>query len=268
MSNKLAVLLPYHNNLSGLTLTLESLLQESEIFTLFIFDDGSDDNDKVKEIIEKFSKKIEIIYNRSEQNLGITKTLNNALNQIKSLKEYYLIAKLHAGDLCLDNRLKTQKQFLDQERDVYLVGSWVRFVNMQRKILFIFKPPSNNKSIKKAMHLYNPFIHPSVMFRIEVVNQIGYYPENYPALEDHAYFFKIIKKFKVHIISKILLEYEINPQSISLSQRRTQTLSRIKLLLHEYSFGVNQSLGLIRAIITSLIPIKILTWFKSNLFYN
>lgn len=268
MNKELAVLLPYYNNLPGLRLTLESLIGESKLFTLFFFDDGSDNEEKVKEVIDDFSDKFKIVYKRSANNQGITKTLNTAIKYILELNRFCYLAKLHAGDLCLNNRLKKQKLFLENHKDIYLVGSWVKFVNMNRELLFIFKPPTQHQKIKRAMHMYNPFMHPTIMFKIEIIHTIGYYPENYPALEDHAFFFKIIKNFKTAIIDEVLLEYEINPNAITNVMRTQQTKSRMSLLWNEYKFGLIPTLGLIRALLTFLLPLSFLTFMKRQFFYR
>ena len=120
MNKELAVLLPYYNNLHGLRLTLESLIGETELFTLFLFDDGSDNEEKVKEVINDFSDKFKIVYRRSAINQGITKTLNTAIKYILELNRFCYLAKLHAGDLCLNNRLKNQKLFLENHKDIFL----------------------------------------------------------------------------------------------------------------------------------------------------
>lgn len=268
MNNLLAILLPHYNNSSGLQLTLQSLLKETEKFTVFIFDDGSDNFIAVKDIVAGYKNKFEIILNQNKKNLGITATLNLGLQHIINLNKFDLVARLDAGDICVNNRFAHQVEMFSKDSDLALIGTWVKFVDLNREKIFEFKPPSSDSKLKKVMHLYNPFVHPSVMFKTDVVNTIGYYPENYTALEDHAYFFKIVKKFKVSIVEKVLLEYEINPLGISSLKRKEQTISRIKLLLNEFEFGIYPVIGLIRAGITFIIPQKVLIFIKKNLFYK
>src|SRR5690606_12574589 len=268
MENQIAVLLPHYNNPRGLKLTLQSLLQETENFTVFIFDDGSDGIDEIDEIIKAFNHQLCIVFVKNAVNVGVVKTLNKGLKYILCLKEFSFIARLDAGDICLNNRLSLQKNFLIENEDVGLIASWVRFVDVNRKELFVFKPPAEYHELKKAIYLYNPFIHPSVMFRVEVVNKIGFYPENYPVLEDHAYFFKVIKVIKVAVLKHFLLEYELNNEGASMSKRKTQTKSRIKLLLKEYKFRVYPTIGVFRAVITHIIPVKVLVLLKKYVFYN
>ncbi|WP_298236878.1 glycosyltransferase [uncultured Algibacter sp.] len=266
MNRQIAVLLPHYNNQVGLQLTLNSLLSESEEFTVFVFDDGSDEVDKTDEIIKNFRDQLDIRFIKNAENIGIAKTLNKGLKFIIELNQYEFIARIDAGDVNLNDRFKHQKQAFLNDNDLGLVASWVRFVDMERKKLFEFKPPSSHNDLKEVIHLYNPFVHPSVMYRCELVSKLGYYPENYPALEDHAFFFKIKKTYTTKVLENILLEYEVNPESISTKNRHKQTKSRIKLFLNEYKFGFYTTLGLFRAILTHILPQKLLILMKRFLY--
>jgi len=266
MSKQIAILLPHFNNCEGLNLTLNSLLLESEYFTVFVLDDGSIDKFKVDEVVESFKDKLDIIFRKNTYNLGITKTLNTGLELIIKTNNYKYIARLDAGDRCLKNRFKYQKQFLDANPEFGLVSSWVRFVDVNRNKVYDFKPPLDHINLSKIIHIYNPFIHPAVMMRIETIKQFGYYPNEFPALEDHAYFFNFTKYSLTQVIDKFLLEYEINPKGISAKKRNIQTRSRIKLLFHEFKFGLYPIIGIFRAFITYILPQRLLTLFKRKLY--
>lgn len=266
MDKKIAVLLPHYNNHNGLKLTLDSLLNESQLLTLFLIDDGSDEVDSVESVVSDYNNKLDIRFIKNENNLGIVKTLNKGLKIILDLNKFDLIARIDAGDISLSNRFSKQKQMFLKDNDLGLVASWVRFVDVNRKRLFDFKPPTDHSKLKKVIHLYNPFVHPSVMCRTEVINKLGLYTEKYPCLEDHAYFIKIIRKYKTKVLDEILLEYEINPKGLSITNRKAQTKSRIKLLLAEYKFGFYPTIGLIRAVFTHIASQRLLILIKQYLY--
>ncbi|WP_242205637.1 glycosyltransferase [Aestuariivivens insulae] len=268
MNGQIAVLLPHYNNYSGLQLTLESLLNETEGFTLFIIDDGSDALDSVKQIVKNFNNCLDVLLLVNGVNLGIVKTLNKGLEHIIGLNRYDFIARIDAGDICLSNRFKQQKEVLTNSKDVGLVGSWVRFVDIERHKQFDFKPPAYHKRLKQVIHLYNPFVHSAVMYRVEVVKEVGVYSEDYPALEDHAYFFNILKNYKATNITKILMECEMTSKGVSTKNRKAQTKSRIKLLLNEYNFTIIATIGVLRALITFIMPQSFLILLKKKVFYK
>ena len=138
----------------------------------------------------------------------------------------------------------------------------------RRKNLFVFKAPKDHSKLKKVIHWYNPFVHPSIMLRADVINEIGYYPEEYETLQDHAFFFKVIKSFKTMVIQEVLVEYEVSPSAISSTKRRSQAGNRIKLFIREFKFGFYPITGLIRAVMTYLTPQKVLIKLKKHIFYR
>lgn len=263
--NKTVILLPHYNNVEGLIKTLESLKNESD-FDLLVIDDGSKDRRSVKEAVEKYMSRYPITTIFQEENAGITDTLNNGLRYILSSENGYdYIARLDAGDVCVNNRIAKQAAFLDRHEDIHLLGSWVDYVDVAGKRLFTLKYPVAHSSIKKNIFAYNTFNHPAVMFRTASVAKVGLYPDAYPALEDHAYFFKFVKRFKTANIPEVLLQYEINPNGISLSNRKKQVSSRLKLLRDNFEFGFYPIYGLLRNLLTFVLPTSFLIRAKSVL---
>lgn len=264
-NNRVVILLPHYNNTAGLEKTLESLKNETG-FDLLVVDDGSRDTAAVKDLLERYSACFPIIPVFQRQNAGITDTLNNGLKYVLSQgNRYQYIARLDAGDVCVNNRLQKQTAFLDDHPDIYLLGSWVDYVDTSGNKIFTLKYPLTDRSIQKNIYVYNTFNHPAVMFRVASVEKIGFYPHEYPALEDHAYFFRFVKNFKTANLPEVLLEYEINPEGISLSNRRTQVSSRLRLLVHNYEFGLYPTYGLLRSLITYILPTSFLIRVKSIL---
>lgn len=268
MEHQLAVLLPHYNNIDGLIVTLKSLIFEKEDFTLIILDDGSTNQDKLDLVINSFKSSLYIILIKQPHCLGITKTLNNGLEYVLNKPRFKYIARLDAGDKCINNRLAKQLKALQSDLDLGLVASYVSFVDINGNFLFNFKPPTTSQKLKQEIYKYNPFIHPSVMYKTEVVRTIGMYPENYPALEDHAYFFKIVNHFKTIILPELLLEYEVNPKSISILKRKQQTKSRLKLLYDNYNYTFTATIGMVRAFMTNIFPQKTLLYLKKKIFYR
>ncbi len=267
-NTELAVLLPHYNNLEGLELTLFSLVNETVNFTLFLIDDGSTNFETVELLVNKFKTNFNIQLERNPQNLGIVATLNKGLQLILAANTYTHIARIDAGDACVNNRFKKQLEAFKKDASIALVGSWVRFVNMQREPLFTLKPPTSYKKLKNYILVYNTFVHSAVIYTVDIVKKIGFYSSKYPALEDHDYFIKILKKYKATVVQEVLVEYEINPNSISILNRKQQTKSRIKLFLHNYTLGFYSSYGLVRSVITHILPKGVMLFFKKNVFYK
>lgn len=231
--SKVVVLIPHYNNLQGLQKSLQSIYHSSGLDVLVI-DDGSNkdnlpDTNKIREIANN-NITVKFIY--LSKNRGIANALNVGLKEIVTLNQYEFIARLDCGDTCVKNRFKIQEDFLTKNNDHSLVGSWVQWMcNKTDKVLFTFKPPVSHKKIKNRMSIRCNLIHPSVMYKLSVVKEIGHYPVNYRAAEDYAYFFKIAKHSKVANIPKFLTTTEHNTNGITNKDKKSQNKSKLKVVL-------------------------------------
>ena len=106
------------------------------------------------------------------------------------------------------------------------------------------------------------FVHPTVIFRSKIIDKIGAYPTNYKAAEDYAYFFNIIKVYNAANYPESLLDYIVDPKSISSQKRKLQVKSRIRVILHNFYFGFYPIYGLIRNIALYFVPFKYIGFNK------
>lgn len=260
---EVVVLIPHYNNPNGLIKSIESI-NESEPVDLLIVDDGSTDyfiNETA--IMSKNSNNLKIYFLYLEKNMGIEYALNAGLEQLSKLK-YTFISRLDCGDLCVPNRFLIQKQYLKEHQDIGIVGSFVKFIDSSNKHIFDLKLPISHKEISKRMYLNCMFIHPTVMFRAEVLGKVGKYPTNYEAAEDYAYFFEILKHYKGANINQFLVECELNPNGISIKKRKRQIISRIRLIIKNFKLGVYPIYGLVRNLIIYLLPYNAIVLLKSK----
>ena len=255
MSNLLAVFIPVFNNREGLLSSLNSLQGQIPFEHIFVVDDGSD-------VPVTLPDTYCINLLRLPKNEGIVAARNAGLKMILNAN-YQFIALLDAGDICLPTRLEKQLNFLLSNKDVAIVGSAVSFTDMQGKHLFFFKPPLLDNDIKRAMFFNCQFCNPSVMMRMNALNDVGGYNPDFQYAEDYEIFRRILSKYKGANLSDVLLNYEINPEGISLSKRKQllDARMRVQLRYFEYqSFGA--WLGVAQTLILSLIPNQLLIMIK------
>ncbi|AKD04455.1 glycosyltransferase [Pontibacter korlensis] len=253
MFSDIVVLIPHYNNPSGLEASLDSI-QFSHPIDVLVVDDGSNlkpDEQKLRQLFEG-KLRLQFIYNKV--NLGIENTLNNGLRHVQEHMHNKYIARLDCGDTCAPSRFTKQKHYLDTHPDIYLIGSWVEFVDDRGRKEYTYKAPAEHNDIVHNMYLKCSFIHPSVMFRTAALKEIGLYPTTYKAAEDYAFFFRFIRKYKTHIIPEVLTYCEINRRGISLTKRNIQLKSKIKILLHNKIASPYFVLGLARNIVLSVLP--------------
>jgi glycosyltransferase involved in cell wall biosynthesis len=222
---RIAVLIPHWRNPEGLKRSLASI-SPSDPADVVVVDDGSPDPPDPELVQSWFAGdgRLELVLR--PQNAGIEAALNAGLDHIRA-QGYDLVARLDCGDRHLGDRLRRQAEFLDRHPEVVLVGGAARYVDLDGHELFVMRPPSEHAAIRSAMFLNNAFIHPSVMFRVETLAEVGSYPTDFPAAEDYAFFWRFLDVGRVANLTDVLIEYEVDPTGISLSRRREQLASRL-----------------------------------------
>lgn len=264
---ELIVLIPHYNDIEGLNKSLRSI-SPIEPVDVLIVDDGSKIKPDEKELRKTYKNINNIIVILSNPNKGQPVVQNIGLKYIQDTKKYKYVARLDSGDTCFPERFIVQKSFFLNNPDVFLVGTHAQLVDTYGTKLFIAKMPLIDKDIKKIMHAHSCFIHSSVMFRIEAIDEIGYYPLDYYANDDISYWFKFINRFQTANIDKCLITYEVNLNSLSRKKYRKELRSRIRVLFINFSFRyfIFSIKGLVKAFICYSLGVKYS--YKIALFLN
>lgn len=259
------LLIPHFNNPEGLITSLKSINYPTDKFEVLIVDDGSKtplNEQSLRAALPNMPVKVVLL----PVNVGVAKALNAGLKEIHKRSDYKYIARLDCGDTCNPERFIKQVKFMDEHPEIYLLGTWCSFTDSITHKSYIYKTQTEHKQIIKEMHFKCSFIHPTVMLRREVMDTIGYYPENYPYTEDYAYFWKIIRQHKCALLPEVLVDIETNTNTISAANYKKQALSRAKIIK---TFGTNPLLtfeGTLLAYIRLLVPYSIVSKAKKLLF--
>jgi glycosyltransferase involved in cell wall biosynthesis len=260
MQSNIIIIIPHYNDCRGLQKTLLSIDEDTPV-DIVIIDDGS----KEKPIIESLVCKQKIFFKFLENNSGIEIALNFGID-FALQKNYQLIGRLDCGDVCHKNKFTKQINYLQANEDVKLLGCWVRVLDESNGFKFNLRHSEKYEDIKKKMYLNSTFVHPTVVFRAEIINVIGKYPTNRKAAEDYAFFFKVISRYKAENYPEILLDYIMSKNSISNKNRKKQVYNRIRVLLDNFYFGFTPVYAIARNLMLLMIPVKILTFMKSKIY--
>lgn len=215
---KISVIMPNYNGEKYLVEAIESILNQTyRDFEFIIIDDGSTDN-SVK-IIKKYAqkdKRIKLLTNK--KNLGLIKSLNKGL---KIAKGKY-IARMDSDDISLPKRLDIQFNFLEGNKNIFLLGTSFEFIDSEGGKLFNKINNYNSDIILKKMKEKSMVHHPTVMFRNE---KSVYYREKAIYCEDRDLWLRLLRKGKkMRVIPDILLKYRIRKESICNSKNSQQQL--------------------------------------------
>lgn len=263
MQKQLLILIAHYNNPSGLEASLRSINEPFEIDVLVV-DDGSEekyDEDLLRAIYSNGT----IFFDALLTNQGVGAAANRAL-EIALQKNYIFLGRLDCGDINYPNKYKKQLNYLAEHPEVKLLGTWARVLDHEGNFLHLLKHPQAFEDIKKKMYINSMFLNPSVIFYSEIINVVGNYPYKYRrAAQDYAFFFKVIRKFKAENLPEVLMDYIVDPNSISTKRRRLQVANRIRVILDNFYFGFYPLIGLLRGAILFLFPRWVTTEAKKLL---
>ncbi|WP_373976572.1 glycosyltransferase [Chitinibacter sp. SCUT-21] len=258
--NRTALLIPHFNNPAGLCASLASIGVDEEI-DVFIVDDGSTKaiiDEQVAQTAFKARGQLHFLY--LPANCGIEYALNTGLEAMLAAG-YQYGARLDCDDLVMPDRFAKQVKFLDANPDVYLLGSAVIFFDASGD-RFTIHQPQTHQEIVRQMHDDNAFTHPTVMFRMAGVKEIGLYPLDCKAAEDFAYFWQFVARYQTANLAEVLTKSEYNDAGISMSRRRQQQAMRLKLLARHFDWRPRSALKMAKAGASYLLPLSLARQIK------
>lgn len=214
MKEKISVLMSVYNSEKYLKYCIDSVLKQSyPNFLFYIVNDCSTD-DSINIIKSYSDNRIRLIEN--EINIGLTKSLNKALNQINT--KY--IARIDADDICKPNRLYSQLVVLEEDDEkLALVGSSAFLINESNKYVGEINVTDNN--LKEELFFKNSFIHSAIMVRTEVLKKYKY-DEQIKYAQDYNLWVKIAQDYNVANIKDKLINLRIHDASLSVLKKKEQ----------------------------------------------
>jgi glycosyltransferase involved in cell wall biosynthesis len=176
---------------------------------------------------------------------GLANALNFGICQSKS--KY--IARMDADDISFPSRLKSQFDFLENNKAVVLVGCDSNLIDengglLQQKFKFFH----SDFQIRRVLPMRNPILHPAIMIRTEIMLAMGGYKYGHMS-EDHELFIRIArnKDYQFHNINEVLFNYRRHPNQITdISRARKNFCEIAGFLFTEFllTFNIKYIIGM------------------------
>lgn len=218
MQPLVSVLMPIYNSEVYIVAAVQSILQQTySNFELLLLDDGSTDNSLA--LVQAISdSRIRIITD------GKNLRQPQRYNQGVALAHGKYIAIMHADDIALPERLDWQVKALEQKPEYDLVGSLAYVTYGERS--------SNRKigvmGMGEYLRLYTlfncPFLHPTLLFRKEVLEQHPYRLD-YTTAEDYELWARILAQHQAVNLPIPLLRVRIHAQKNAKRHKQQQLLN-------------------------------------------
>jgi glycosyltransferase involved in cell wall biosynthesis len=208
---EISVLIPAYGDVPYLTSALDSVnssLCAQDIEIILVLDRL---DPKYENIIRSYDSKYVLrIFQSSIP--GIVAALNMGIQKCSS--KY--IARLDADDLMTPKRLHEQYYFLENNPQVAVVGSYVEIIDGNSTMTGIKKFPRTSLEISQSILVNSPFAHPAVMFRKELVEEMGSYRKFYENSEDYDLWLRLFEKHEFANIEKLLTKYREHDKQVSI----------------------------------------------------
>lgn len=212
-----SVLMPVYNSEEYIYDAISSILNQSYTkFEFIIINDGS--TDKSLEIINCFrDNRIKLFTN--ETNKGLIFSLNFGIS--KCAGKY--IARMDSDDISCFNRLEKQVKFLENNPDIIILGTSVKYLNNPSKKVNL-ENILTHEQIKVNLLTKTCFFHPTVMLRGEILynNKNLRYDSSKVHVEDYDFWIKLLNYGQLANLNQPLLKYRIHDENISIKHYDTQ----------------------------------------------
>jgi glycosyltransferase involved in cell wall biosynthesis len=212
-----SVVMAVYNGGAFLRDTITSILHQTlREFEFIIINDGS--TDETSQVLSAVTDpRIIVINNR--QNRGLAYSLNEGLARAQG--KY--IARIDAGDLAAPERLERQAAFLDTHPEVGILGTGHTFIDEGGQQRGMRRNPIGDLDIRWTSLLKNPFFHPTVMLRREVLCRHHLrYDTAFQASQDYDLWTRMLQYTEGANLNDVLLSYRKSHESITATCRELQ----------------------------------------------
>jgi glycosyltransferase involved in cell wall biosynthesis len=209
--------MPVFNGERYIAQSVESILNQSyKNIELIVVNDGS--IDRTLEILQQY-KEINVI---NQENQGTASAINNGIK----ISNGEFIARIDSDDIAFPIRIEKQVRYLRDHPDVGLLGSGAIIIDIKNRKFGYQKVPLTDSEIRWASLFKSPFIHPSIMFRREIIEGMPtLYDAKFLNSQDYDLWVRLIEKTKTANIREPLLYYRIHSKNTTLNQREMMLIN-------------------------------------------
>jgi glycosyltransferase involved in cell wall biosynthesis len=223
-----SVILPVYNCVSYVAEAIESILDQTyQNLEIIIVDDNS--NDGTYELCKQYiDNRIHLF--RRDCRMGISENLNFAFEQ--SLGDF--IVRMDGDDISELTRIEKQVSWMQSNPEIIVSGTCVNYFGA---INGSWNVPLENDEIKIGLLKTNVLIHPSVIFRrnllMEKFGTLRVYDSNEEPCEDYWLWVKILLNNGIlGNIGESLINYRYHERQVSSLKKEAQGRIVSKIRLH------------------------------------
>lgn len=225
---------------------------------LLIADDST--NDETIKSIDKFAAlDNRVVVIRETERMGLVRAPNRALKQAKG--DY--IARMDGDDISVANRLEIQLKYFNAHPEVSVLGGAMQVVDRDGNITALRKYPSEGKKLLGWMIARNPFGHPTVMFRSQLIRDGIMYDERMKkGCEDLELWLRLRNKgYKFHNMEDVLLQYRVCEDMTNKRKKDIRQNLKARVMNFSWRYGTYDLASLLFLLVRYCSPDIATSWF-------
>ncbi|MBR4909806.1 MAG: glycosyltransferase [Clostridia bacterium] len=230
---KYSVLMPlwYKENLDYLKTSLLSILAQTvkpdEVVMIEDHPIGEEMKDLIDSLFHNSGVELNIYENFELDGKGLSSILNYGVTKCRNP----LIARMDTDDIAYPDRCEAELKEFEADGELALVGGYAdEFDDDPEKIQAVHSVPRGIDEIKKRMKFTNPFNHPTVMFKKEVILACGNYDPALKKNEDYELWYRVVSGgYKCKNIGRSLLKFRRGASFNKRRKNREQHNGKIEL---------------------------------------
>ena len=118
------------------------------------------------------------------------------------------------------NKIEEQAKFIESNPGIKVVYCDWEFINNEGFSLRAYREPEFKNRFKAGKHIIRAYFGnwSGMMIHKSVFDDIGLFNENYPTRGDYEFNIRILIKYMMYRVPKILLQYRIHPDQVTSSK--------------------------------------------------
>ena len=126
-----------------------------------------------------------------------------------------LVARFDADDICEPHRLELQVGALNARPELAVLGSAATVIDASGTVCGLRQVPVGVGRVRRRLLWHNCILHPSVMFRREVVKAIGGYDARMDRSEDYDLWMRVLAAGDLDNVHEPLIRLREHPGQLS-----------------------------------------------------
>jgi glycosyltransferase involved in cell wall biosynthesis len=213
---RVSLIMGVHDGERYLAEAVESVLAQTFAdLELVVVDDAS--SDATSAILAGFSDP-RLVVLRTDENLGLTRSLNRALAACTG----ELVGRQDADDVSDRRRIERQVAHLDAHPEVGLCGTWALTVDPEGREVGVGRPPADAEALAAGLREENKIFHGSILGRRRLFEELGGYREAFRYSQDYDLYLRAVERTRLTNVPEPLYRLRFHDGAISSTRHELQ----------------------------------------------